>query len=64
MDKQDKESWCQYAKRKDYYHEGPMDGRWIPMNKQEILEYEEADVKEIGEISFAEFRAWLVGRCI
>ena len=41
MDKQDKESWCQYAKRKDYYRESQWDGRWIRMNKREILEYEE-----------------------
>ena len=41
MDKQDNETWCQYAKRKDYYRESQWDGRWIRMNKQEILEYEE-----------------------
>jgi len=61
MDKQEKESWCHYAERMNYYREGPMDGRWIRMNKQEILEYEEADLKEIGEISFEEFRAWWGG---
>ena len=42
MDKQDKESWCQYAQRKNYYRESQWDGRWIRMNKKEILEYEEA----------------------
>ena len=46
MNKQEKESWCQYAERMHYYREGPMDGRWIRMNKQEILEYEE-ELKEI-----------------